>query len=371
MIEKMFQVVKLVDIHWLTGAVTVILLLVVGIMMLPLLADWSIMAEATAEDELDEHEDVYDEWDGTEGDWSPLLNKLPAGQEVVRVNGSNSMTTGTNDFFITVWRNTNGIWKVLPSGDLIDPSDYPGRDDRNILMDALQQKWEFKMKIPTEVAEKLNDGYNVGVAVSDVVKKENFTASTQDLYLVDLFDLSKALQYKFEDEYLYIKGYPQVHIRHTICYYEVVGNFEKRIPITSPNYGSNPHNIYTINNLGKKSVGSTSTVIDDVDLLEKYLTDKQQKALEAEVVLAQKFGWIHFSQIKDASGFLDGYKIDSNNRDEDKTSFWFSSWLDGEGEKRSSAEYKIGNGTYTNADGQFNGSFKDGGDIGLWFWYPL
>ena len=234
------------------------------------------------------------------------------------------------------------------------------------------------MKIPAEVTEKMGEGYSVGVVASEVVKKESFKASTEDLNLSDLFFLNKGLHYKFEDEYLCIKGYPQIHIRHTVHYDYVVAKFENPIPLPSPNYGSNPHNIYAISGLGRNTVGSTSTVIDNVDLLRKNLNPTQQQELDEEIALAQKSGWIHFSQIKDASGFLDGYKIDRTHYDKEKPAFAFESWQDGAGSNRSSANYKIGTGTYIGEDddtdnftSRFNGSFKDGGDIALWFWYPL
>ena len=176
-----------------------------------------VMAGAVPEDE---HEDTHMEGEGV---WQKLPYEQPQGLEIVPINGKNTLTTGTNDFYISAWRDTEGNWQILPGGETVTA--IVGKSDEELLLGKLQQEWEFKMKIPAEVVEKMDEGYAVGVAVSEFVKKEDFKASMKDLNLSDLFFLEKELHYKFEDEYLCIKGYPQVRMRDDVSYYDVVQKF--------------------------------------------------------------------------------------------------------------------------------------------------
>ena len=131
------------------------------------------------------HEDIHLEVDGTEGAWQVLLNEPPEGLEIIPIYHplkgeiEDYLTTGTNDFYISAWRDTDGNWQILPGGKTITA--VSGKSDKELLLGELQQEWEFKMKIPAEVAEKMGEGYAVGVTVSEAVSKDDFKASTEDL----------------------------------------------------------------------------------------------------------------------------------------------------------------------------------------------
>ena len=204
--------------------ILLLVLLGIAVLMPTICSSLAVVAGAAPEDEHEDiHEDIHLEGDGPEGIWQKLPNEQPQGLEKVPIDGKNTLTTGTNDFYISAWRDTDGNWQILPGGKTI--AAVSGKSDKELLLGELQQEWEFKMKIPAEVAEKMGEGYSVGVTVSEAVSKDDFKASTEDLNLSDLFFLGEGLHYKFEDEYLCIKGYPQVRMRDDVSYYDVVQKF--------------------------------------------------------------------------------------------------------------------------------------------------
>jgi hypothetical protein len=345
-------------------------LLIAVIVLMPLMWPCGVVEAVATPD--DEHEDIFDEWDGTEGTWIPLPKTPPEGQEIVlttdRTTGKpgegklvEHISTGTNDFFISVRRNDSGEWRVSPNSVIL--TDSNGREyNKDIhkslgafLLEALERKWELRMEIPKEVAAKMSEGYLVGVAASDV---QNFVAGPkyekfQPLTMNELFYLNKGLQYKFEGEFLYIKCHPQIHMRRNYYYEDIFPDFIMQgIPIVQKRFGSNPHNML---DLDENPLGSTSTILEEELLLQQDLTPSQKDALRKEVEKANGATYIHFSQIKNSKGDLYG-------KEKDEIPFEFYYWTgEGEGFAEKSDKARVGDGK----------SFANGIGVGLWFWYPL
>ena len=373
-------------------------------------ADISLLSQSSTtlayanEDEHSENLNVG--LDGAEATWEELLWEIPQEQKIILIHDpytdllEENITTGTNDFNITIRRDVSGSWRVtLPDNEIIEP--IPGKSEREYLLSGLEREWEFKMPIPDEVLEKLKDGYKVGVAVTDA-KEENLMGGTNaeevwklmnsdnliegvpgdpiearkflhekrltlgDLHdsnsmltITELFDLEKSggsLQCKLADEYLYIKGYPKIQIREDFYYSNIIGDLQP-IPLVYEFCGGSSHMIYSQKDL-TKPVGSTSTIVYDVNVLKK---NPDETVLQKELAICEGASYLHFSQIQNqnAQGYLKGYK-------DGEKPFWFLSWGDGFGKPYLSDKMRIGNGKEGSED-----NFAAGGAIGLWFWYPL
>ena len=269
-----------------------------------------------------------------DGYWLLLPDTPPKGREI--------LLNITHEFVISPWRNTDGSWKEEVSGKIIDAD--KNLTDEDVLIQALEREWEFNMALPDEVADKINEGYTVGVSA-----KAAWGLQTDMLFYLE----RGPLQYRLEDDRLYINCYPRAQMHQDVYYHKIIDRFDKAIPLVEPRYGTNPHGIY---DLDGKPLGSTSTFINDADLFKKgqNLSYQQQKEIQKELEECAEKKWIHFSQIQDANGYLTGHQ-------DGKRPFEIGIWKDDNVIYRNSGEVRIGSG----------GSFEEGADIGLWFWYPL
>ena len=232
--------------EWLALRLTLLLCLVFIVVMLivwpsyaPASGSLTPMVPLGAVKE-DDHEDIDENYDGTEDAWILLPKEVPELREIILVTDRTTVTekspgklvehisTGTNDFYISVWLEADG-WHLSPGYDELKDTDgngyqlssyYSTNSHKEFLLSALEKKWDLRMEIPDEVSEKLNEGYIVGVSASDV---QNFVAGPEyekldQLTMDTLFYLNKPLRYMFEDQYLYIKCWPKIHMRENLYY---------------------------------------------------------------------------------------------------------------------------------------------------------
>ena len=379
MIRKISDIVRKTNYYWFCSSIAIVFLAATALVSFMRLG---LMTVALAKDD---HSDIHSEGYIMEVTWLDMLKGVPEGQEIIMVEDRTTakygdkgelakhISTGTNDFFISAWF-YGDKWKFTDDGDELEDADgkvYKESDYYNnhleFLLSALDNReWVLKMRIPEEVAMIMNGGNMVRVVASDVqnyVGGPNWQKIPDPPRLHELFYLSKGLFYMFEDQFLYIKCFPQINIRN--YYYErIFSNFnELGIPLVHERYGGNSH---VMCNLRGERLGSTSAIAWATELLEQELTPSQQEKLRNEVSRCNsedgKTGttWIHFSQIRSSKGYLDGYK-GPEEPDNEKNPFIFQYWPgDGEGYPIESSKAKIGNGDFHNGIG-----------IGLWFAFPL
>jgi hypothetical protein len=298
---------------------------------------------------------IHGELGDAEAPLEELRWEVPEGQEIILIENpatglqEKSLTTGTNDFYISVQRDAYGKW-VHDKKIIIEDDD--GRNIENLLIDALDREWELKMPIPDEVREKMQEGYKVGIAVADA-KEVNLMGGTNaeevwrkgidkvpsnpvearkffrgnglelgdlsdpdsQMTIKELFDLEKShgiLQYKLEDEYLYIIGWPKIRLRHNFYYSSVIGDLPP-IPLVEGYCGGSTHIIYNQADLDEPA-GSTSTVVYNVDVLRE---NPDTAILNAELKIAEGAGYIHFRQIQTQNakgGFIYEKKTSASRR---------------------------------------------------------
>jgi hypothetical protein len=349
---------------------------------------WPNMLTVAGSSPENDQDDIHDKYVAMKGDWLPLPKEVPKGQEKVLVPDRTTakygeegklvehISTGTNDFYIAA-RYAGGTWLLYPgdieltdaNGNSYNKSKFYNENNHNhrgFLLEALDEvERELKMKIPKQVAEKMNEGYKIGVAASNV---QNYVAGPRwekmdNLTMDELFNPKEKLEYKFEDEYLYIKCYPKIHIREDYYYQFAIDGFShNNMPIAEKRYGVNSHNMYELTG---KPLGSTSAIMWDERLLRQ---GANEAALKKEVDRANGATWIHFSQIRSAKGYLDGYQ-GKEEPPNSKKPFEFYVWP-GTISPEGNDDYEVCWSDKTKI-GATDESFKTGNGVSIWFAYPL